>query len=334
MSNILNLKGVKFFAIVLLAVAVLATFGMVAVQGQAAGKKSGPITCEAPGKSNWATPHPVRPIFLGPIGTKIFQLPNGSAVNLSADLQTMLNTVVVNESNFAPSDYSEDDSSGLNSCHSHIELRSTVTHFQMDVAEVGVTFGYTPGGAVVPGGTNVEGKVNVKVGAIAMDFSVWNCNEGRCSAVAASTSTHHSAGVNLAFEMDFGAIHTAPSFVYNTPLAEILRKIMVDGLKQLAVSSRVNELPWQAHVREVYSETGMLIFDAGANQRIHANEAFEIYAPTDASSTGLCDVYQSVATVHSVSSGAVSSTAIVDQASDPRGIKVGDAVLIHTVESR
>ena len=32
MSNILNLKGVKFFAIVLLAVAVLATFGMVAVE--------------------------------------------------------------------------------------------------------------------------------------------------------------------------------------------------------------------------------------------------------------------------------------------------------------
>src|SRR3989338_186333 len=32
MSNILNLKGVKFFAIVVLAMAVLATFGIVAVQ--------------------------------------------------------------------------------------------------------------------------------------------------------------------------------------------------------------------------------------------------------------------------------------------------------------
>src|SRR3989344_7443985 len=32
MSNILNLKGVKFFAIIVLAVALLATFGMVAVQ--------------------------------------------------------------------------------------------------------------------------------------------------------------------------------------------------------------------------------------------------------------------------------------------------------------
>src|SRR3989344_3266398 len=32
MSNLLNLKGVKFLAIVVLAVAVLATFGMVAVQ--------------------------------------------------------------------------------------------------------------------------------------------------------------------------------------------------------------------------------------------------------------------------------------------------------------
>ena len=36
MSNILNLKGVKFFAIVVLAVAVLATFGMVAVQSASA----------------------------------------------------------------------------------------------------------------------------------------------------------------------------------------------------------------------------------------------------------------------------------------------------------
>ncbi len=36
MSNILNLKGVKFFAIIVLAVAVLATFGMVAVQSASA----------------------------------------------------------------------------------------------------------------------------------------------------------------------------------------------------------------------------------------------------------------------------------------------------------
>src|SRR3989338_3960572 len=36
MSNILNLKGVKLFAIIVLAAAILATFGMVAVQSASA----------------------------------------------------------------------------------------------------------------------------------------------------------------------------------------------------------------------------------------------------------------------------------------------------------
>src|SRR4051812_4583245 len=52
------------------------------------------------------TPTPVRKVRLQPIGTKAFQLPNGSGIDFSADLQSILNTAVTSTSSFSPVDYS------------------------------------------------------------------------------------------------------------------------------------------------------------------------------------------------------------------------------------
>jgi hypothetical protein len=289
-----------------------------------AAKAPATTTCNA-GPTTTKTPQPVRSVVLGPVGTKIFALPNGSA-NLGADLQVLMLSAVAASNNFAPT-----DQQATYPCQEHIEVRAAVSSFQLDVVDFGISIGYTPNGGLGPV-SGINGKAAVKVGTIAMDFSVWSCNSTGCSAIAASTSNHSVASGQLSFTLDFGAISTGPSLIVNSPLANIFRAIMADGMNKLGQSLRINDLPWQARVRDVTPSVGSIVFDAGTQDRLGVNQAFEVFAPTDASSTGGCNVFQAVATAHTVSVNAVSSTALIDSSLDARGVQVGDIVMIRTVK--
>ena len=206
-----------------------------------------------------------------PIGTKVFELPNGSTVDISADLQSMLNTAVTSTPVFSPTDPGASDP-----CNAHLELRSAVTNFQMNVADVGITFGFNPAGSIPIGtGVSVTAAANVSIGTISMDFSVWSCVGGSCSAVAAVTADQLTSGVTLNATVDFSTITTGASFVYNTPLGNALRSIMNNAMSQLSASSRVNQLPWQALVREVTPATNTLVFDQGIQSGIGIDQGFE-----------------------------------------------------------
>ncbi len=301
------------------------------VRTEAAGKKpSDNPSCGSPTSPVFGIPRPVRRVVLQPIGTKAFQLPNGATVNLTADLQSILNTAVASSSAFTPTDPGQVDP-----CDMHLEIRSAVTNFELEVANIGLSFGYTPSGSI-PVLTNpgVNAKMNVRVGTIAMDFSIWSCVGTRCSAIGAANATHLTSGVSLGIDIDFGVIKTGPSFVYNTPMGDILRTIMNDGMKKLSSSNRVNELPWQASVKEFIPSVGALIFDAGRQDRLALNQAFEIYAPVDATSSGVCNVYEVVAYAHTLSVDSVSSTALIDRTLSSRGVRAGDVVMIHDVSSQ
>jgi hypothetical protein len=169
----------------------------------------------------------------------------------------------------------------------------------------------------------------VTIGTIAMDFSVWECTAGSCSAIAAATSSALTTGASLSVTLDFGTTHTAPDLIYNSPLGTIIRNIMNDGMKQLSGSTRLNELSWTARVREYLPATGTVVFDAGSQMRLQPNQAFVIYAVTPA--TGVCSVFKAVANVHTTQVDAISSTAIVDQTLDSRGIQDGDLVMVKAV---
>lgn len=291
----------------------------------AAGKKSSNPGTNTPVTS---TPRPVRAAILQPVGTKAFQLPNGSTVNLGADLLAMLNTVVSNTNSFSAGDpYAEDP------CNSHIEIRAAVSTLELDIASVGVSVGYTPNGALGPI-SGINGKVGVQIGSIGMDFSVWQCDNGKCASVAAATASHVTAGVDLSLEIDFGVVKTGPDLLFNTSLGAILRKVMTAGMNTLSAAERLNELPWQARVREYIPSTGILFFDAGTQSRLAAYQNFTVFAPTDSTPAGVCHVYRPVAHIHSTAVEAVSSTAQVDEILDPRGIVDGDVVMIRTPSSR
>ena len=294
------------------------------INGWAAGKPAPtPPTCG--GDSTLKTPRPVRPVVVTAVGTKVFSLPNGSTVDIGADLATLMTTSVSESPVFAPTD------GAFDSCQNHLEIRAAVSTLQMNVVDAGISFGYTPSGSLGPV-TGINGKAHVKVGTISMDFSVWNCTQTRCTAVGASYANQLVAGADLTFDIDFGEIKTGPSLVFNTPLGKILRVLMQNGMAQLAALPRVNELPWTARVMEYLPEVGAVIFDAGTQMRINPNETFEVYAPIDASETGGCRVFQVVAYAHTVSVNSASSTALIDQVLSSRGVQPRDIVMIRALK--
>lgn len=308
--------------VVVLILSVLLCFNT--YDGSAAGKKPNDPSQFCPSQPKDSIAIPIRPVLLRNIGTKVFVLPNGMPADFQTDLQTMLNTVLTNSAPFAASD----PMSSL-PCDTYLELRSAVTHFQLDVAELGISVGFSPSGSLGPI-SGITGKVGVKIGTIAMDFSLWQCTRGRCTSVIASSANQSTASGNLALEIDFGVIKTGPSLLFNTPVGEIMRKIMNKGISDLAASPRVHELPWRAQVKEYIPSAGIFIFDAGSQARLKVNQAFEVYA-ADSSAEAVCNVYKTVAYAHTSSVGAVSSVAIVDQLLDPRGILPGDVVMVHAV---
>jgi hypothetical protein len=293
------------------------------LEAEAAAKKPSDPQSQCPVSPIFSVAQPVRALVLKKVGTQVFVLPNGSPADLQADLQTMLNTVVTQTPVFAVT-----DPTLVYPCDAYLELRSAVTHFQLDIAELGLSIGFNPGGSFGPV-TGITGKVGVKVGTVAMDFSLWQCSRGRCTSVIASTANQTTASGSLALDIDFSIVHTGPSLLFQTPLGDLIRKIMLKGVSDLASSPRLNELPWQAQVKEYIPSAGLFIFDAGQQARLKVNQAFEVYA-ADSSANGVCDVYKTVAYAHTSSVDAVSSLAVVDQVLDSRrGILPGDLVMVR-----
>jgi len=287
-----------------------------------AAKKPTDPSIQCPTQPKGSLALPVRPVILRNIGTKVFVLPNGMPADFQTDLQSMLNTVITSSAPFSAS-----DPMSSVPCDTYLELRSAVTHFQLDVAELGLSVGFNPSGSLGPI-SGINGRVGVKIGTLSMDFSLWQCSRGRCTSVIATSANQTTASGSLALEIDFGVIKTGPSLLINTPVGDIMRKIMAKGISDMASSPRVHELPWRAQVKEYIPSAGLFIFDAGYQSRLKVNQAFEVYA-ADSSAAAVCDVYKTVAYAHTSSVDAVSSVAIVDQLLDPRGVLPGDVVMIH-----
>ena len=289
----------------------------------AAGKKPLPSQTIA-GEPAVTTPDPFRPVVLRPVGTRPFNLPNGSRVDLTADLEVLFSTAVTQQSRFLPAEFQVNP----DPCEPRLELRAAVSTLELNVAELGITIGYKPTGESVPI-SSLTGKANVKIGTIAMDVGVWQCARGNCVELAAATASHATAGVGLSLEIDFGVVNTGPSLIANTQLGPILRTILGQAVAQLSRNPRLSKLAWSATVREVSPAGDEVIFDAGSQVGLEAHQAFEVYAP--ASAEGSCEIYRTVAALRSTRADTRSTTAQVDALYGSRGIKVGDVVMIREV---
>ncbi len=268
---------------------------------------------------------PARRVFVKPMGTIPFQLPNGVPVNLGADLDALLRTAVTSTPSFSPTDGPDAE---LDPCGNYIEIRSNLSTFELNLTQFGVSVGYSPGGTLGDI-AKLTGAVDVSIGTIAMDFSVWECVNGQCSSVAATMSDHLTAKVGLKFQIDLKAIKISPDFVFNTPIASIIRQIMDDGLSKLAKTERLNELTWRATVKQYVPEIGMVVFDAGTQSRIKPNQGFVVYAVTPDS--GVCDLFRAIAYVKTTRVDAVSSVGMLTESLDHRQIEIGDQVMVRSI---
>jgi hypothetical protein len=280
-------------------------------------------TCTPSGDSGFTTPSPARKVVLGQVSTLPFTLPNASKtqIDLTADLQTLLNTAVAGTQSYFPSD----PPSATDPCGSYLAISAAVSTLELNATQFGVTFGYSPSGATSTSGVSVSGSVTVNIGTIAMDFSIRQCNSSGCTTIGAVSTSAATAGVNTSFTVDFDSITATPSLVWNTDLGNILRGIMSDGAKKLVAAANPSLLSWSATVRAVSGSS--LVFDAGTQALLGPNQTFAVYAVTPV--TGACNVFEAVANVHTTQVEPISSTAAIDQQLDTRGVQVGDLVVIR-----
>ncbi len=290
---------------------------------RAAGKKQ--VTPADPG-TGLVTPNPVRPVTLAQLTTQPFQLPNGSTVDLAADIGTIFITAVTGSTKFAPTDGAQ----ASDDCDMHIEIRGGLSTLDLNAGSGSIHFGYTPSGSTATVG-DMTGELTVTVGTLAMDFSVWQCVGGKCSAVAAATASQVNVGAGLTFNMNLNSVTTGTSLLYNTPLGGIIRKIMDKALAELSASARLSELSWFAQVLEYNATSGQFFFDAGTEKRINTNEAFAVYA-LDAGQS-ICSVYKPIAYAHTTRVDARSSVGLIDQTLEERPIQKGDLVFVRQVKT-
>jgi hypothetical protein len=163
-----------------------------------------------------------------------------------------------------------------------------------------------------------------------MDFAIWECSGGTCSADVATSATHITAGVNVNLTIDFGAITTGPSLVFNTPLGTALSQIMNQGMNNLSASPKLPDLPWFATVTALLTGPNALI-DMGSNNRLGTNQTFTVYSTVPDTSSS-CPAYKPMAYVHTTEVDSVSSYIQTDTTLDPAGVQVGDRVMVRAAQ--
>jgi hypothetical protein len=278
-------------------------------------------------KPDPAFPTPYRIVTLTQVGTKTFDLPGGSPVNFTADFQTILSTSTTLSDAFQPSE------GWPTPCNEHLEIRSSVTSFQLNVVKAGISFGYSPIGGIV-GAPKLKGKFEVSVGEISFDASIWQCKDKACVAIAAATSDQSTVGIDLSFEVDFDQINAGASLLTNPALGTITRKLMVNSLYLLGKDPNVMNLPWQAMIKNTDANLGLVIFDAGTALNIKKDQLFEIYELNNNTPDGACDLFKVIAHIHTTQVNTLSSIALVDQLFNNGVIKIGDVVMGRSTKMR
>ncbi len=275
---------------------------------------------------------PLRPVIVRPMVTQGFRLPNQQMIHLGLDLDSILRAAVLSSERLVP------QTSELNNeCGIHVELQARVTTMQFDVLQFGLSFGYTPT-RLLEVDRLLQTDLDIRVGVIAIDLSLWECSLEHCVAMAAATITESPATVDWSATINLGLTMTGPRFLYSTPIGTLMRKMFTSGIRALESSAHFHALSWQARVREVRPETGDFVFDAGWQSRIERNQRFVIYAASgltgSAGSNSNCEVYDVVATARTVRVDPVSSVALIEERFGSGVVHEGDIVMVGRVERK
>ena len=183
--------------------------------------------------------NPIRGVYVRKVRAMPFPMPNGRTIDLSYDLGAMLATSLSTKSSFrkiAALD-GADVSPGGGECDRRLEVEVTLSSLEMALTELGVKFGFNPGGAINPG-TNVNVDTKLKIGALSMDFHVWDCQGARCTIPVATNVDQNLPELEVEMRANFGVITTAADFMTRTNFGKVFRRVLDTGAERLEKARR------------------------------------------------------------------------------------------------
>jgi len=301
---------------------------LLSVTALGAGKKSSSSSKETPAAPQvLQIAKPFRDAHLATIKTIPFALPNGTVVDLTADLKSLMEGATARSSLYRLTENPNEDA-----CQSRLEIRAALTTLDMDVFGAGIKIGYTPTGDFAPGVTPISGTARVDIGLIGMDFSVWRCLRESCAQIIAARVTNKMVDAQASMQIDFNQIKASADFVYKTPLGNTLAKMMAAGASALTTHERFDTLPWRAQVQEVIpgatpAKTQVWL-NAGDGEHLQPGDAFTVLAPSP--NEGECGAYQVIGYIKATSLTSPVSLSAQPEWQDPsRPIRAGDVVMVR-----
>lgn len=212
---------------------------------------------------------PLRQVEFREFRTDVFHSPDGQPVDVGVVVGQLVDTQVNQSQKFRTV-------VGNAPAERHGVLTGGITSLVLEVASVGIRFGYTPDGEVNDGsGVRLEGNLTVKVPVITADFKIFDSETGLTySAVSVDQA---GVGVNLSFTVNFDQISIGPEFVAQTPLKDIIRALTANAMVQMLRQRDVNFIPWSTRVLGSDLSRGLVFFDAGVRQYVAAGNLFRAY---------------------------------------------------------
>ncbi len=217
---------------------------------------------------------PVRTVSVGRIYDTGFKLPDGrTQVNMQQALPILLATQIADGSD-------KIRVAALGSAPSRYVISGGVTSFVAEVADFGVTFGYKPGTGDVGNGSlqGANGKVDVRIGELEMDFHIVDTSVTPNVIVVAKFAAARDLGVQLEASMDFGDIDLGARFVYDSPVTKFFRRALKKIVERMSADPQTNfRMDWEATLTRVDFNLKRVFFGAGLRDGIEPRNVFTVY---------------------------------------------------------
>ncbi|MBI2606151.1 MAG: hypothetical protein HYW49_08740 [Deltaproteobacteria bacterium] len=217
---------------------------------------------------------PVRTVSVGRIYDTGFKLPDGrNQVNMQQALPILLATQIADGSD-------KIRVAALGGTPARYVISGGVTSFVAEVADFGVTFGYKPGTGDVGNGSlqGANGKVDVRIGELEMDFHVVDTSVTPNVVVVAKFASARDLGVKLEATMDFGDIDLGARFVYDSPVTKFFRRALKKIVERMSEDPQTNfRMDWEAALTRVDFDLKRVFFEAGLRDGIEPRNVFTVY---------------------------------------------------------
>lgn len=217
---------------------------------------------------------PARVVSVGTIYDTAFKLPDSRGMNV--DMKKVLPVMLATQATEAGDKIRI---ASLEAPASRYVITGGLTSFVAEVNGFGITFGYKPsnGGDVGNGQlTGGEGKVDVRIGELEMDFHIVDTQSNQI--VVAKFASANDLGVSLHAQVDFSQYQTALDFTRDSPIGKVIRRAMTKVIQKMTEDPKTNfYMDWSSKLAGVNLDLKRVFFNAGMVDSIQDGNVFTVY---------------------------------------------------------